>query len=173
MNFWTISKRVHARTNYLSSPCNFTVLHRPESVGMNSSWYIFLSSGYLATVGRRCFAQATARDTFPPHYLFLLTLVRECATKARVISRLRQRRLRLPPRPPLSFHPPLSESVSLARVFPLLLPLLPLIYLLGSFFERQPPSVLISGSSSRCPSYFAGWGRGGGVTWHSRSENKM
>lgn len=146
MNYF---QRVNAHTNYTSSPCNFTVLHRPESVGTSSSWYVFFVLGLFGNSRTSVLCSSDCKR---------YVLVRECATKARVISRLRQRRLRLPPRPPLSFQPPLSESVSLARVFPLLLPLLPLISLLGSFFERQPPSVLISGSSSRCPSYFAGWG---------------
>lgn len=64
----------------------------------------------------------------------------------------------------LSSLPSLSLSLSSS--------LSSLIYPLGSF-ERQPPSLFISGSSSRCPSYFAGWGLEGGVTWHCRSENKM
>lgn len=89
---------------------------------------------------------------FPPHFFHALT--RDCATKAGVISRLHQRRARLPPRPALSFQPRCqSRSPRWHLSRSLFSPYLSARLL----FERQPPSVLISGSSSRCPSYFAGW----------------
>lgn len=87
------------------------------------------------------------------YFIFFYTLMWDCVTKARVISRLHQRWVRLPPRPPLSFQPR-CQSRSPRRRLSLFSPYLSARLL----FERQPPSVLISGSSSRCPSYFAGWG---------------